>query len=444
MVGLATAILATHPPTEAATARIKWRGYGSAILGHAFSGTTAVRACGGRAYEAGRVVVATRRHDVVTDVWTRSRGIHGPHKVVVGHKSRARTKLVRGPHGRTLWIHARHGRIDAFGIALNRKLARSAIKHRNCAPQKPAQPKPTPVKPPVCPTTLPVVGPYMSVACGATTGNRVQKTCYADWLDTDAEAADGCEVEAAGLQTVYLHTWSTLALADHVTGSFMMGGYGPDQKPYPLYSAPATTIIPVVPVCDAGESGNTIACPGGEPSDPAPELTIDLALHPGDEGLSRSVIAPTGDPDPVGLAVPGAGPSYSQATTTARFRLSSTSSIPVTVAGVDCSLTINTTPGARQDLELDGQLDRATDPETGDGQDGPLRLSNVTLTNLEASDYSISGSSLCQILSPETPDEVSGQLLPSLTAWYRQVTRLCGAEDPYWWQPCPSSVHVSW
>jgi hypothetical protein len=461
------AIAALPVATAAAPVRLTWSGSAREQLGRQFSGATTT--------VDRRLTLDCDRSNKILDVHTTARGVRGPLGVSVGMTDRALRaalgrkaarftvagrpgRLLAGPKGHSLWalaVSRRVLRVGEFGVALTKRVARRPDLLRACLPAAttpspapgtdsgtttPADTGTTTTPAPQCPATLPAVGPYMRVACGDSTGNQVQYTCRPDWQDQNQDPSDGCEAEKDGLQAMWFHTWSAMALQDRVVGTFSMDGYGPDatSTDWGSFSGPDPVAVTVQPDCG---SNPTVACPNGQPENPPPTLTLDIRTYPGDD--SRSVITPTGTVSSTGLPVAGAVNGYDQANGTARFRLKSASPIPISYAGADCDLSIDSTPGVYPDVELIAPLAKTTDPQSGQGADGPPQLGAVTINRLTTDDYSLSGDFSCQVVVLPA-SAVVGVVKPALTSWYKSTTRLCAAADPYWWQPCPPSVQVSW
>jgi hypothetical protein len=290
----------------------------------------------------------------------------------------------------------------------------------------------------------------MRVACDDSTGNQVQYTCHPDWRDTDQDPTDGCESEKDGLQTMWFTQASSQALQDHIFGIFHMDGYGIPFADTPSYQWGVYDgfVDPIVAAVqpDCG-SDPMVACPGGQAADPPPALGIDLSVHAGDSP-QRTFVSMTGATSPTGFPYYDAGTGTAEAAAGARFRLKTESPIPFTHGGATCNVSIDSTQGTVPDVRLDATLTRATDPGTGQGDDGPPQLGNVAITNLESSDYTISPATssdfVCFGAGFITMANVVDAITTPLTDWFKRATRLCGTAGPYWWEPCPSSVDVSW
>jgi hypothetical protein len=496
---IAAACVAMAAFAGPAQAKPSWSGFGGARLGAALP-RAAANACGVRVVTRRGVVADDLggRAGLVNEIHTSARRVKGPFGLRVGMSGAAlrralgrhskaftfhgrRGRLLVGPKGRTLWAVGKSARVrtvGTFGVAISKTAALRAAKAAPCTPPMPTRTEPvpasspapdtgsaaptpdptptddgtptTPTTPPQCPATLPSVGPYMRVACDESTGNRVQFTCHPDWRDVNQDPADGCESEKDGLQTMWFTQDSSFALASHILGIFQMDGYGTSYAAdnpsygwgtYDGFVDPV--VVPVPPDCG---SDPMVACSGGVPADPPPALDIDLTKQAGDN--DRTYVGMSGGVASTGLQYYGDAQGTTQAIAGARFRLKTEAPIQVTHSGATCNITIDSTQGTVHDLQLDATLARVTDPDTGQGDDGPPQLSNVTISNLQSTDYSISPATpsdfVCFGAAFITAQQVVGAIQPALTEWFKAATRLCGAAGPYWWQPCPSSVDVGW
>ena len=476
LIASCAVLLGAVAPGQAAAQRLTWSGFGPARLGESIAagagalGRPVTNACGRHLVSVGAVVLDDRVGKVgrITDIHTKARGVTGPLGVRVrmsdralraafGRRSAAFTarrrhgRLLVGPKGHTAWAldaSPRAHRVGEFGVSVDERTARRAAQAGPCmvtpAPTTvDSTPVPMTTTPPRCPPTLPSVGPYMHAACDESTANEVRFSCHPDWLDADQDPADGCEAEKDGLQTMWFQQWSAMSLADHITGSFSMDGYAAQgteltTTDWGWFQGPDPIEVPVPPDCS---SNPTVACPNGQPADPPPTLDLDITVHPGDS--ARSVIQQTGTGYPTGSEFLGAGTGYDQASAVARFRLTTTAPIPFTYSGVSCQFALDTTQGNVPDLELSATLAKAIDSQTNQGEDGPPQVSNVSIGNLEGADVRVEGNFACQ--SSNVPLQAFYAMIqPALTSWYEAATRLCGTAGPYWWEPCPPSVDVSW
>lgn len=489
VVAACASVLASVSQAAATPAKLSWAGAGPVRLGQPLAPGSV----------APGITVECGPGTKVSDIHTSARGARGPDGVRVGmtdralraalgrgsvaFKSRGRPGRLRvGPGGHTVWAldtSTRSHAVVQIGVAIAKRIALRAAQSKSCTapplttPTAPAQstspaapsdaPAPpssdtsttttttTTTTPPQCPATLPKVGPYMRVACDDSTGNEVQYTCHPDWRDTNQDPADGCEAEKDGLQTMWFTQDSSQALADHILGSFQTGGYGystatngPAAEDWGQYDGSISPIVVSVPAsCGSDPS---VDCAGGQPANPAPTMNIDLTQHPGD--TARSFVTMTGATSSTGFPFFGAGAGTTQATAGARFRLATNAPIQYAHSGATCNISIDSTQGTVPDVTLEATLSRATDPDTGQGEDGPPQFGNVTVSNLQSSDITISpagsGDFACYGSAFITAQNVADAIAPALSGWFKPATRLCGAAGPFWWQTCPPSVNVGW
>jgi hypothetical protein len=495
-------------PAQAATSGLTWSGAGAVRLGGAL-GPGARTACGSHVLSSRDLEMDDLggRPGRVSDIHTVARGVHGPLGVRVGMSdaalrralgrhssgftaSRRPGRLLVGHSHHTLWAvetGTRSRAVAEFGIALSKAVALRAAKATPCPPAPAPTPVPpapgpsspagdqaassapadpgtstgtttTPTTPAQCPATLPTVGPFMRVACDDSTGNQVQYTCHPDWRDLNLDPADGCESEKDGLQTMWFTNSSLQALSDHLLGSFSMDGYGYPIDPatngpapgwpetgWGYYSEGGQSSIPITVAPDCA-SNPAVDCPGGQPAANGSSLTLDLTQRAGD--APRTYAAMSGTAVSTGSDFAGAGAGTTQATVGARFRLTTTTPIQITKSNATCNVSIDTTQGTIPDVTLATTLSRATDPDTGQGDDGPPQPTNVTLSNLQATDYTVSPATqndfLCFGSSFIAQQDVVAAIQPALMDWFEGRTRLCGTAGPHWWEPCPASVDVSW
>jgi hypothetical protein len=121
-------------------------------------------------------------------------------------------------------------------------------------------------------------------------------------------------------------------------------------------------------------SGNTpTCCPGGVPVDDCGPIVLDLVPQPGD--ADRLVVAPGSTWDDVTL----------------RGRVATATPIPITLLHVECGLEIDSTAGTVPDVAVSFRLSRI-EPPSGDSY---VQVGSVTVTDLEAGDVAITGSTTC-------------------------------------------------
>ena len=244
-----------------------------------------------------------------------------------------------------------------------------------------------------CAANTPTVGPHMTVVCDSATRDLTY-TCETGWGDANHDPADGCETPAP-LAPI---SFDAHAAAGFSAGNTLFGG---------------VHTITAAPDCGGTLEGS---CPGGVPSSPLPELTIDGNARAGDQ--DRLIASPD--------------PGNSRFEVTARFRVSTVTPIPVTLplAGAGaCQVSIDTTQGARPDLTVTFD-DEVTAP------DGPTTVSNVAMSGFESTDYRVDGPFACLVAT--TPaSAILTVVQHALTPYIEQRGIFCGAPDPVYFQDCP-------
>ena len=215
-------------------------------------------------------------------------------------------------------------------------------------------------------------------------------------VSTDSDNAIHLTCHSSAVVPIVITDKSAQALADRV------------------FAQPTGPTLPVPAQCVGTVQ---TSCPGGNPSNPLPTVTLDQTLHNGD--LPRAA----------GVAVPNA----SRFDLTGKFRLATDGAgIPVTINGTPCTLKIDTTQGATPDVTLTVQ-----DNVVGGSPNGPTELGDPALTGLEAADYSLSGSPTCFAISG-FGSSVMDMLVSVLDDWLLTVARVCGRPAPDYVQGCPA------
>lgn len=125
-------------------------------------------------------------------------------------------------------------------------------------------------------------------------------------------------------------------------------------------------------------SDPTVCCQGGTPSATCGPLEIDLVQRTND--APRLALTP----------VAGA----SRLDLTLRARVRTRTNLPVRYSGIDCNVGLNTSNGSTPDLRIDVQLQFAQDPTAGTTR---IVANNVSVTQLEDEDISLSGNFLCSL-----------------------------------------------
>jgi hypothetical protein len=231
-----------------------------------------------------------------------------------------------------------------------------------------------------CAANTPTVGAHMTAGCDDAT-RRLTYACDADWSDVNFGVEDGCERGTAVPAPLELTGRSLAYLTASLPGA---------TPPAAVVPADCTASLPV-------------GCPGGVPSTSLPSLSVDSAMHPGDQSWS---IGLNGD-------------------VTAHVRLASE---PITVAlsSASCTVTVDSTRGSvpTATVGFNVSVDAAA-------PNGPLVAGPVTVSGLESADYSVSGDFLCLGASALTASQLAQILTPALSTWAAETaSQVCGADDP--------------
>jgi hypothetical protein len=243
-----------------------------------------------------------------------------------------------------------------------------------------------------CEANAPAPAPHATIDCDEE-AQLVVGACVVGWTDLNHDPADGCELETP-LAPIELGPAGYAGLA-RFTAAF--GGVYPAR---------------VEPQCGGGIG---VACPGGTPTSPLPELLVDQDRYPGD--ADRAVFVPE--------------PANSRFLVTLRARIRSLTPIPITLPTLgDCSLTVDTTAGSRPDVSLD-----FADAVLATAPNGPTALGDLTIAGLEAADFSLSGGIACAIANVGTSAIVSA-VQQALGAWAERRATICGAPADVYFQHC--------
>lgn len=251
-----------------------------------------------------------------------------------------------------------------------------------------------------CASHTPPVGLHMLVYCDEAS-RTITYACTEGWTDADNDPQDGCETGSAGLAPI---TFSNETAAELAADFFQMSG-----NPNPTLPVPA----------DCSEGGLFAACTGGVASDPLPTITVDAAQRPG--GLDRAIIIPDA--------------ANSEFHLTLRFRLKTVQPIPITFPTLgQCNLSIDTTAGTDQDALV--TLLAHVAPGF---PNGPTTVSDISLAQLDATDFSLSGGIACLLATPGgVTAAITSAVQGAITPWVTSVSTLCGASDIPYFQVCPA------
>jgi hypothetical protein len=256
-----------------------------------------------------------------------------------------------------------------------------------------------------CASNTPTVGPHMTVSCDSAT-HQLTYHCDPTWSDRNGDPSDGCELSTPLAPLLLQNYLGPTGVVDVLSGLAQLSA-----------NSAGTWTVDVQPQCG---DADLIACPGGTPSSPLPTMTVDQNTRAGD--LPRAVFS--------------AVPSQSLIQTTFRVRVKTITPIPVTVAGAQCKVAVDTTNGTTPDVTL--TFDDVVD--TVNAPDGPTVPGAVSLTGLEGSDYSITGDFLCLGAAILPLSEVDAILARALTPWATTRGQICGAPPEWFFQWCPAGV----
>lgn len=185
----------------------------------------------------------------------------------------------------------------------------------------------------------------------------------------------------------------------------------PDQATVDSAAAfllPASQDVDVLPTC-VGDP--LIACTGGVPSDPLPQVHMQ----------STDVIA---------TQVPGTNTWNGSATVQA----ATLQAIPITFSGINCTVTADSTWSGSPTLSGTFQATFQSYP-LPTGQPNYLAITNVSITGLESGDIQVGGGLSCSLLG-SLVTYIIPQLQDQLEAYVEG--NLCGAPDPETWMTCPA------
>lgn len=233
-----------------------------------------------------------------------------------------------------------------------------------------------------CATNTPAVGSNMSATCDEAT-DTLTFTCVATWYDFNADHADGCEAQLEPLP-------STLETVQAAADSLFLGTHDVDMAP----------------TCG---SSLEIACANGVPVSPLPQVRV------------------------VGSAVTasGSGPFVVQG----NLAVISLQPIPIRGFGLNCTLSINTAPGANPTAHISATVN-LTSHDDPSGLPNRLDLTNVNLSNLHSEDFAVGGGFLCSFASFGL-DFMISSVRESVERYLESSGALCGAPGPNLFIACP-------
>jgi hypothetical protein len=172
------------------------------------------------------------------------------------------------------------------------------------------------------------------------------------------------------------------------------------------YLLPASKDYDVPATC----SGNFVACTGGVPSDPLPQLRI--------QATNVSTVQVPGMPDWNASATLG---------------VATLQPIPATVSGVTCSITVDSASGASPTFAGAAEMHFQSYPNPADPTNY-VAVTNVNITGVETADLSLTGSLTCQ-LADAFKSSFIPQLVDQMEAYI--AGNICGDPSSAGLIPCP-------
>lgn len=172
------------------------------------------------------------------------------------------------------------------------------------------------------------------------------------------------------------------------------------------YLLPASKDYDVPATC----SGNFVACTGGVPSDPLPQLRIQASNV-------SSVQVP-------------ATPTWN---TSATLGVATLQPIPATVSGVTCDITVNSANGVQPTFAGTADLSFQSYPDPTDPTNY-VAVTNVSITGVETADLSLTGSFSCS-LADAFKSSFIPQLVDQMEAYI--AGNICGDPSSTGFIPCP-------
>lgn len=158
-------------------------------------------------------------------------------------------------------------------------------------------------------------------------------------------------------------------------------------------------------------SSPAIACPGGVPSNPLPQVHV--------EATNVSAVQV---------------PATLTWTMSATLAVSTPTGIPVSYLGSECTANVDTSLGASPTVQGSGDLTFLSYPDPS-GATNYISVSNANITGVETADVSLTGGLTCDLLTT-----FASTFIPMLEAQIEAYMQgnLCGAPDPDVYMPCPA------
>ena len=173
------------------------------------------------------------------------------------------------------------------------------------------------------------------------------------------------------------------------------------------YLAPASQDYDTPANC-AGDP--SIACPGGVPSDPLPQVHIEAS-----NVASVQV------------------PATTRWTMTAVLDVSTPAGIPVTYSGTECTATVDSSLGVSPTFQASADLNFQSYPNPA-GPTNFVGVANANITGVETADVTLTGGFTCDLLSAFA--SVFVPMLEQQIEAYLEGN-ICGAPDPEVFMECP-------
>jgi hypothetical protein len=173
------------------------------------------------------------------------------------------------------------------------------------------------------------------------------------------------------------------------------------------YLAPASRDYDTPASCGGDPS---IACPGGVPSNPLPQVHIEAS------NVSTVQV-----------------PATTRWTMSAVLDVSTPDGIPVTVSGVSCTATVDSALGSSPTFQGAADLNFSSYPDAG-GPTNYVAVLNANITGVETADVALTGSFSCSVLS-----SFASVFVPMLEEQIEAYLEgnICGAPEPAVFMECP-------
>lgn len=173
------------------------------------------------------------------------------------------------------------------------------------------------------------------------------------------------------------------------------------------FLAPATKDHDIAPSCGV----DTVACPGGVPSDPLPQVRVEAS------NVSAVQV-----------------PSTTRWSMTAVLDVATLDGIPVTIQGVSCTVNVDSSLGSTPTFGASTELNFQSYPNPA-GPTNYVAVTNTSISGVETADILITGGFSCDLAAlfanlfiPQLQDQIEAYL----------DGNICGAPDPEVFMQCPA------